>query len=63
MDKIKTRVQNDIGVGIERHIAAEKEREKKREPVEGHKSVLNRKKRSKRKIKNKTASKSRKRNR
>ena len=61
MDKIKTSVQNDIGVGIEGHIAAK--REKKREPVEGHKSVLNRKKRSKRKIKNKTTSKSRKRNR
>ena len=61
MDKIKSGSQNDIGVGIERHIAAE--RKKKREPVEGHKSVLNRKKQSKRKIKNKTASKSRKRNR
>ena len=62
MDKIKSGSQNDIGVGIERHIAAE--RKKKREQlVEGHKSVLNKKQRITRKKKNKIVSNSRKRNR
>ena len=61
MDKIKTSVQNDIGVGIERHIAAE--RKKELEIVEGNKSVLNRKQKATRKKKNKMTSKSRKRNR
>ena len=62
MEKIKTSVQNDIGAGVERHIAAE--RKKKREQlVEGHKSVLNKKQRITRKKKNKIVSNSRKRNR
>ena len=61
MDKIKSGSQNDIGEEIKRHISAE--REKKREPVEGHKSTLNRRQRITRKRKNKIQKNSRKRNR